>query len=99
MENFGKIVAYILFTVFMLFLTAFTVSTLWGWFVVPLGVKAITLTHAIGLSLFVNYFQMRSRYVFKSEVLENRTYSQRAGLAVMICTVSLFIGWIVASFM
>lgn len=35
---------------------AFTISTLWGWFVVPLGVKSVTMAHAYGLSTVVTVF-------------------------------------------
>jgi hypothetical protein len=35
---------------------AFTISTLWAWFVVPLGVKAVTTAHAYGLSVIVSVF-------------------------------------------
>lgn len=35
---------------------AFTISTLWGWFVVPLGVKSVTMAHAYGLSTMVTVF-------------------------------------------
>lgn len=35
---------------------AFTISTLWAWFVVPLGVKSIGMAHAYGLSMIVSVF-------------------------------------------
>lgn len=35
---------------------AFTISTLWSWFVVPFGVQAISLAHAYGLSVLVSVF-------------------------------------------
>ena len=35
---------------------AFTISTLWGWFVVPFGVQQIGLAHAYGLSIIANVF-------------------------------------------
>lgn len=35
---------------------AFTISTLWAWFVVPLGVKSIGMAHAYGLSVIVSVF-------------------------------------------
>lgn len=40
----------------IIFLHAFTISALWGWFVVPLGVKAISYVHAYGLALLVSVF-------------------------------------------
>lgn len=35
---------------------AFTISTLWAWFVVPLGVKSIGMAHAYGLGTVVSVF-------------------------------------------
>lgn len=56
MEVFGKAVGWTVLVLLSILLTAFTVSTLWGWFVVPLGVKSIGLAHAYGLSLVVTCF-------------------------------------------
>ena len=36
--------------------SAFTISTLWAWFVVPLGVMKIGFAHAYGLGLLVSVF-------------------------------------------
>jgi len=35
----------------------YIVSTLWGWFVVPLGVPALSVAHAFGLILFTTLFR------------------------------------------
>ncbi len=37
--------------------SAFTVSTLWGWFIVPFGVESITMAHAYGIALFASLLQ------------------------------------------
>lgn len=36
-----------------IYLNAWAISTLWAWFAVPLGVKAISMTHALGVGLIV----------------------------------------------
>jgi hypothetical protein len=36
-------------------LVRFVLSILWGWFVVPLGVRAINVPWAIGLCLIINH--------------------------------------------
>lgn len=41
-------------------MNAFVVATLWGWFVVPLGLDAIGKAQALGLSLLVAYFRVVS---------------------------------------
>ena len=38
-------------------LSGFTVSALWGWFLVPLGVPAIGIAHGCGISLIVGYLK------------------------------------------
>lgn len=47
--------AGVLFTILILtllsFYSAFVFTVLWGWFVVPLGVPAIGLFHALGLGI------------------------------------------------
>jgi hypothetical protein len=37
--------------------TAFTVSTLWAWFVVPFGVQSIGMAHAYGIALFASFLR------------------------------------------
>lgn len=37
--------------------SAFTVSTLWGWFIVPFGVQSIGMAHAYGIALFASLLQ------------------------------------------
>jgi hypothetical protein len=34
----------------------FVVSTLWGWFVVPLGLKALTVAHGVGIAAVAGTF-------------------------------------------
>jgi hypothetical protein len=36
--------------------SGFTIATLWGWFVVPLGVKAISYANAYGLAILSSVF-------------------------------------------
>ena len=36
---------------------AFTISTLWGWFITPFGIQAIGMAHAYGLSIFATLLQ------------------------------------------
>ena len=37
--------------------SAFTVSTLWTWFIVPFGVQSIGMAHAYGIALFASLLQ------------------------------------------
>jgi hypothetical protein len=51
------IMTVILVILSMLMLSAFVLGTLWGWFLVPLGLPAISYVHAYGLSIVVTYLQ------------------------------------------
>lgn len=39
----------------LMLLSGFTIATTWGWFVVPLGLPAISIPHAIGLDFLITY--------------------------------------------
>ena len=71
---------------------AFTISTLWAWFVVPLGVKSIGLAHAYGLSVIVSVF-MGSRGLGGSD--STTVLIQ----GVMINIIALIFGGIAVNFM
>ena len=51
--KFLEIIAMILISVII---TGWAVSTLWGWFIVPLGVQALSFAHAYGISVMASVF-------------------------------------------
>jgi hypothetical protein len=55
----NKLVAFLLYMTIwalMVLMNGFVFHTLWGWFVVPLGVARLGLAGAIGFWLCVNFF-------------------------------------------
>lgn len=50
----GTWIGFGVITLIGIFWGGYVSSTLWGWFMVPLGVKAITYWHAVGLSALLN---------------------------------------------
>jgi uncharacterized membrane protein AbrB (regulator of aidB expression) len=56
MAELGKALFWVLAIPFGLWLKALVGVALWGWFVVPLGVPAVGMVHALGLSLVGWYF-------------------------------------------
>lgn len=60
-ELFGNIgigVLCIFILVFSVIYSAFTLTILWAWFIIPIfGLKALTIIQAIGLSLFIGYIK------------------------------------------
>lgn len=45
----------LLVTVLRMLYTAFTMQTMWGWFLVPLGLPRLSLAHAYGIDLLVSW--------------------------------------------
>jgi hypothetical protein len=90
----------ILLTVpFSLILNGWVLSTLWGWFVTPLGAPIISLPNAIGLSLIVFYlFPKNKEQEDESESSERRLVKsvfKAFGVPIFACV----FGWIVHQFM
>ena len=52
----GAILGIVVVFALYVFWGGYVASTLWGWFVVPLGVKAITYWHAVGLTCVTGAF-------------------------------------------
>lgn len=73
---------------------AFVLSTLWAWFVVPLGVAKIGMAHAYGLALIPTTV-IGARGLYSPE--DKRT--EAAVAAIVIPAVALLFGWIALGFM
>ena len=71
---------------------AFTISTLWAWFVVPLGVKSIGMAHAYGLSVIVSVFM-------GTRGLGNSDTSTILVQGVVLNIIALIFGGIAVNFM
>lgn len=99
MEKFGNGVVYVLLVTVNLFLMMFMLSSMWEWFVVPIGIKSIGYAQAFGLSLMITYFQTRNPKLFKPEVMLKRTFYQRFGYNFGMTLMALTIGYITSLFM
>lgn len=73
---------------------AFVLSTLWAWFVVPLGVAKIGMAHAYGLSLIPTTI-LGTRGLYAPE--DKRKESAIAALLFPVA--ALLFGWIALCFM
>lgn len=71
---------------------AFTISTLWSWFVVPFGVQTISLAHAYGLSVLASVF-MSTRGLVEQKAAVTLTQG------VMLNIFALLFGFIAVQFM
>jgi|SRR5690606_6413695 len=74
--------------------TGFTVSVLWGWFIVPLGVAQIGFAHAYGISLMGSVL-MSTRGLNNND--EGGWMTVAAG--ILINLLALLFGWIAVGFM
>ena len=75
-------------------LNAFVVSSLWGWFVVPLGMPSIGIAHAWGLGILVGMFQFPPQ-----KLDDDEAWWRPIVQAVTRSLVALGVGLVVASFM
>ncbi len=88
-----KYVGYAFTLLLLGLLSAFTIYTLWGWFVVPLGVMKISLAHAYGLSLFVGAFLMNRG------IDRDRKIDEKIVESVIVNLFLLLFGYVVSIFM
>lgn len=76
----------------------FAVSTMWGWFIVPLGAPAMSLAHGYGLSLFVTLFTQP--LLIQSQVKDDPTFTtnMKVALGVVMNGILLLVGLITVQF-
>jgi len=68
---------------------------LWGWFVVPLGLPAITFWHAVGLDLFVG---MVAAFMAPRRPDDQRDYAEDmawSAVKIIIAPFAVGVAWIV----
>ena len=99
MEKFLLVMGGVALFVFQLLLTMFTISTIWGWFIVPLGAPVIGMAQAYGISLILAYITVRSTPDFKTDILRTMSLSERVGKSIGINVGILLIGWVGTLFM
>lgn len=76
------------------FLCGFVVKMLWAWYVVPLGLPAITLIHAIGIDFLITFLCMQGY----REPVQN-TFWLRFIYSIVAGLVTLFFGFVFHLFM
>lgn len=91
----GGALAFLLLLLWAAFWSGLTVSVLWGWFLVPLGLPIIGLWHAYGLSLIWSAFSGLGR----------KPQDDKGGLARVFLQVPLVacllmaVGWLIKNWM
>lgn len=103
MEVFGKIVGIILLTALTIFVGAWAFSTLWSWFIVPIGVPAIGYAHAYGLMIVASFLKMRPKdFDTSSDTVERKSFGEhvtRFFMCILFYLVAVGMGWLTLLFM
>lgn len=94
MKLFVGILAFIV----LVFLSAFTVSTLWGWFLVPLGLPVIGMVHAYGLGLVATYITGTTNLAVRASK-QDKGYYESIVTGLLIPCFTLLFGYVTHSFM
>jgi hypothetical protein len=78
-------------------LQPFVLRDLWGWFVVPLGVRPLGLIHAWGLQSTITYFSMTSLiYSAVSDGEKKRELLERVIVLLFAETLFWSFGWVMS---
>lgn len=86
----GIVIAFALYV----FWGGYVAATLWEWFVVPLGVKAITYWHAVGLTCVVAAFAgVKNDDNIKETDSLSEVVTKSILIAVLIPAFLLVMGW------
>jgi hypothetical protein len=66
-----KYLGYLTFFIIAILLKGFVLTELWDWFIIPLGLKSISLFHAMGISLLLILASTKS-FDFKEKTEEEK---------------------------
>ena len=93
MKYFLGFLFFLGFFLALLFVDAFVLTKLWGWFITPLGLPCISYSHALGVSALVSY--LTHQYIGKSDSDDDVSMAIWAFGRPII---TLLCGWVFHSF-
>lgn len=70
-----------------------TLSVLWGWFIVPLGVVSIGIPMAIGIAMIIGFV------TYQDVTTKDRSLGEAFGISIFQCLFALAVGYILTLFM
>lgn len=97
MKTLGKVIGYVTLVAIMVILGSFTVQTLWGWFIVPLGAKAIGMAHAYGLMVIAMYLKFKN--IKREKKVDDYSFAEKCFCGIGFMGMTLLIGYITTLFM
>lgn len=92
----GLIIAAIVGLFLFAIYNAWVLTILWGWFIVPLGVKGLGIAHAYGFTLVIGLI------LSNRGIKENKGKDDWVGSIItwlLLPLIALFFGWIAVGFM
>lgn len=98
MEAFISAVFGLVFSVAAVIVRGHVLSILWGWFLVPLGLRPIGAVLAIGVSLTISLFIRSLGEAQDPEWAKNPQWG-RALDAIVSAYLALGVGWIILQFL
>lgn len=90
------VLGFVAFLALLALLNGWAIATLWGWFVVPLGMKVISFAHAYGLSLLISV-TMSTRGI-QNNGDSKATIAKGIMLPIMLPIMAVLFGWIAVQF-
>lgn len=81
--------ASLILSVPLLLLRAWAIMLLWRWFIAPLGVDALSLAHAVGLSAFGSLFMYVPKPPKDEDELERLIFNICVGVIVPLIAVAV----------
>lgn len=76
----------------------YAIHVLWAWFVVPLGVPALGVAQAYGLSVLFGLF-LNTRGLAIGKEKSNDEWATSVTVSVLMPAIALLFGWIAVGFM
>lgn len=102
METFGKVFLLVVATILSVLIAAWSFQTLWMWFIVPLGLSAISMAHACGIMLVFSILKIKPKDFEtdgKKDAKPFSKYVERLCIYSWVYLVAVGMGWITMLFM
>lgn len=93
-----KVLGAIFVLILVMLSSAFVSSTLWGWFLVPLGVPMIGIAHAYGLGVFTTFLTGTAGLSLNMKD-SGKEFGEKSIAALLLPWVALLFGYIATLFM
>ena len=93
-----KLLKIIALSTISIIVASFTVSTLWGWFIVPLGLPAISLAHSYGIMIFTGVFTTQLILSLRIKAMEQYSQGDRIVIGIVSNLILLLAGLITVQF-